>query len=703
MTTTPSTTKASKVASEAQQYEYSSREISPPSLLLQQIKQAHHIFALHHGHSLTSLYTRLGRDRHCGILERFWTRFARTWDVLLHGNPAVDVLAGIKLASGGELGIGAGEEDWGSGERCVLEEFVHQTGGLVDAVVARFGDPVSQDASQKTEILPWIGAGSYPSVSDGIIFGGVGGITRQSLQSISLWMRQIYTYGEHAYGVRDNPSRERRRRKRRNVSEQITIPPVERKAASSRSVVQKASSENVPADSRPQLNDQVASQDHVAIPPPIVSAAESALNEATRKAESKANTHIEEQEEEATTLGIPDQYVKYLTFGLSTFVKPTKARPPAPSRTSTSSSKTLVQNKNKAPKNADNDQDATLSILEPMPDGDAANASIARQKYQEDRGYFVIGLKGDLDSMPDEDDAELTEGSVYDSVGHRTVVRTVHVTTLQKIHSNDDDSDETLDAGQKATPTRLRVLIYVHRPFVYCFLFDQHTSSLSYASFYKNIHHNLMPIHKPLLQSTQASKVAARIDDANAHDSTPGQERNVYDLLFDPLRLTVHASVPNIPDPGSLAAEGILSNARNRTSTSWTRLDALNVHNSILNTLHSTTRHKYDLERTSRTNRNWWVVWMKLPASDTSLSKASSASSVQQQPDPQSRIAIIVRKAVDSQPIQPSTSSRAASGMWSTLMLRSGDSTPDKVVGLSSGGIGFDARKYIEGLLSLNR
>lgn len=126
---------------------------------------------------------------------------------MLHGNPAVDALAGIKLASGGELGFGVGEEEWGSGERAVLEEFTRHTEGLVDTVVARFGEP-----SSKSDVhVPWIGAGERPAVADGVIFGGINGITRQSLQSVSLWMRHIYTYGEYAYGVRDNPSRERRK------------------------------------------------------------------------------------------------------------------------------------------------------------------------------------------------------------------------------------------------------------------------------------------------------------------------------------------------------------------------------------------------------------------------------------------------------------------------------------------------------------
>ena len=56
------------------------------------------------------------------------------------------------------------------------------------------------------------------------------------------------------------------------------------------------------------------------IPPPIVSAAEEALTKATNKAK-QDNEEANDIEDTGTTLGIPDQYMKYLTFGLSTLGK----------------------------------------------------------------------------------------------------------------------------------------------------------------------------------------------------------------------------------------------------------------------------------------------------------------------------------------------------------------------------------------------
>ncbi|EED12781.1 hypothetical protein TSTA_052990 [Talaromyces stipitatus ATCC 10500] len=100
----PNTVNASSKTSPS--VEYSSREIYPPRSLIQQLRRAHAIFLLHHGDSLSTLYQRIGRDSFCKLLGRFWNRFVRHWLVLLHGNPAVDLFNGVKLAVGGELGIG---------------------------------------------------------------------------------------------------------------------------------------------------------------------------------------------------------------------------------------------------------------------------------------------------------------------------------------------------------------------------------------------------------------------------------------------------------------------------------------------------------------------------------------------------------------------------------------------------------------------
>ncbi|GAB7364884.1 hypothetical protein MBLNU230_g5675t1 [Neophaeotheca triangularis] len=814
-TTKGSSPKGSETPGAGPEVEYSSREVSPPALLLQQLLQAHHVFLLHQGPSLSDLYVRLPRDKFCGTLERFWTRFARSWDVLLHGNPAVDVFSGLKLSSGGELGFGVGEEEWGSGERDVLEDLVRRTHGMVDLVVSRFGEPAPARESLEShfdnqEALPWLGAGNEPLASDGVIFGGVGALSRSSLRSVSLWTRQIYKYGEYAHGVKDNPNRERRKRRKRNPPEppkeqnvDDTDPRRLRQRVQNHETAMRADplpNSELPKDNRPQMHDRVASQDYAAggsdsrpaakpsIPPPIVSSMEQSSNRDVTDAGEESASHADTTPDASggTTLGIPDQYMKYLTFGLSSFAQKSSpgARPSGPRRTSTSSSRTLrptnSEGSNKTIKkggNANNDGlPVRLTEIDPIPDGEALKAKIAMQKRQENKGHFVIGLKGDLDQVHEEEDANLTEGSLAgDDSGHRTVLRTLQVELepLAKATGEEEENPESFLArtrsddnknsrtGADKRVQRLRVLVYVHRPFIYCLLFEQRAPSLSLSGFYRDLHRNLVPIHKPLVSSTSVAKVAQRIaasqetplEDTSSMRSAstaPPPKTPIHELLYDPRTLTVHTSVPNIPEPGTPAAEGIATTSSGKMEPPpWTRIDAMNVHLQILNTLTSTQRSKRDTERMSKTSRGWWVVWMRLPPSGESTSETENADEeddsdantsvaplnrpssnlsgtdtpLQQQhvqhsrwetKVEMSRIAFLVRKSSEAETAaKPSGGSRRglASGMFGSLSLRSSASTEEQTGGASAGwgpgalagGIGIDARKYVEGLLSLNR
>ncbi|KAK4496366.1 hypothetical protein PRZ48_012346 [Zasmidium cellare] len=805
--------------------EYSSREVSPAALLSQQLIQANHIFALHHGPSLTELYVKQSREKFCGTLERYWTRFSRTWDVLLHGNPAADIFSGVKLSSGGELGMGVGEEEWGSGERDVLEDLARRTEGLVDLVVSRFGDPspADEDASSEPEALPWLGSGSDPLASDGVIFGGVNAITRPSLRNVSLWMRQIYTYGDYAYGVRDNPHRERRKRRRRNPPAPEPEPEptldAEQEHQPEANGTPKASSSISARDhahhSAPQVSTIPKSSPgsdessattnqggyHPSIPPPIVSAAQTSLDNATKKAGSGSTQPQAVQVDDSnTTLGIPDQYMKYLTFGLSTLAKPTPQKRPDPvTRTSTSSSKTIkaqqsIVSKLKAAEelpDTDDDQPA-LAQVDPTPDGQDLHDRIAQQKRQEGDGIFVVGLKGDLANIPDDPDAGVEDIADNDDSGPRNILRTLQIEVLKDTAEQEEertDLDRKLsEAGLSSAKNdplnykRLRVLIYVRRPFMYCFLFKNQTPALSIARFYKTLHHNLQPIHKPLLSSTSVARIAQRIEESQQQAGSsspetasitsggksqkPSEPKPIYDLIYDPALLTVHTSIPNIAEPGTPAAEGIMASRRDNRlpiSPDWTRIEALNVHSQILNTLSSTHRNRNEYERVSKTSRGWWVVWMRLPPSKTRETAVDDEATSQQdvakgpgqeegaeaaqgesgftssndsaesddavQPTTSNkwlhstattkkdvpsmdRIAFLVRKATDPPPLpKTNPTSRAASSMWQTLTLR-GSSTTDEATGGASagwgpaalaGGIGIDARKYVESLLQLNR
>ena len=115
----------------------------------------------------------------------------------------------------------------------------------------------------------------------------------------------------------------------------------------------------------------------------------------------------------------------------------------------------------------------------------------------------------------------------------------------------------------------------------------------------------------------------------------------------------------------------------------WTRVEALTVHSQIINAYEATRARGSELERTCKTSRGWWVVWMRLP----------SATGDRNEP----REAFLIRKATDYAPVQakktggPFSLGGGGEGVWGPGKLREGM------------GIGIDARQYIDGLLSLSR
>lgn len=744
-------------SSKEQEFEYSSREVSPAPLLLQQVLTAYRIFTLHHGPSLSDMWVKLTRDKFSAILDRFWTRFCRNWDVLLHGNPAIDIFGGLKLAAGGELGYGVGEEDWGSGDREVLEDLVHRTEGLVDLLVHRFGEAAppeddynNDDPSRNTlhdarQGLPWLGCGSEPQAPDGLIFSGVGAIARSSVRDISTWVRDIYAYGEHAYGVKDNPHRQRRKRRRRQpVGDPDPSTESETPAATDEELKNKAIDKlkgiELPPDPRPQMHDRVASHDHATgtpgaqvashpgIPPPIVSAVEASLDRASASAESHAPNQPPSASEQSSSwnLGSSDKWVKYLTFGLASGGKRSDSpkRPGGPRRTSTSSSKTV---KGVSSKLKDNNKDEPpMQHLDPTPDGYQAMAALQRQRRQENQGHFLVGYHGDLEREPAEndDDSDTTIGGSEIPEAERNTLRTVKVELTEKGDVVNDDLDSRDSFVNKDTSSRLRVLVYIHRPFIHVFLFEQRTPSLSITGFYRELHKHLRPLHKSLLNSTSTQKVADRI--AAAHTSPPepasinpqnppyAPPRNspVFDLVYDPVNLTCHTSLPNIPEPGQVTPyEGSVSTTSSGRDAppQWTRLEALNVHSHILFTLQHSARNAQETERTSKTTRHWWVVWLRIPQPGGGDGK---------HPRPEHcRTAFLVRKARDHVVEKrgmgaKGMASRVSSGMYNLVGARAGGAeSSDDAAGTAgwgsaaalAGGIGIDARKYVENLLSLNR
>lgn len=277
--------------------------MSPPHLMIQQIRRAHSLFLLHHDFTLDGLYQKVGRSAFCSRLERFWGKFAWNWEVLLNGNPAVDIYDGIKLSAGGELGIGVGEEEWGSGEREVLEDFVSRTDGLEDLIVSRFGDPPTHTevVNQGSIGSQWLGFGTCPRPSDGVVFSGMGAISRPSLVRISQWMEWIYRYGDSAYGVGEDPTSPRRRKQRK-----------QRGRISSKGTGSPADPESPPQPSNP---DQDFSP---GIPRPLVMGAPQPPPNSGGKDSSQASVDSSPSRSEQGTDWPslkPENFMKYLTLG----------------------------------------------------------------------------------------------------------------------------------------------------------------------------------------------------------------------------------------------------------------------------------------------------------------------------------------------------------------------------------------------------
>ncbi|KIX08102.1 uncharacterized protein Z518_02757 [Rhinocladiella mackenziei CBS 650.93] len=709
--------------------EFSSREVAPAPLLLAQLTQAHRGFLLHHASCLAELWKKHENNKElfCSMLSRYWTRFIWNWDVLLHGNPAVELYDAVKLAGGGELGIGVGEEEWGSGEREVLEEFVSRTEGLLDLVVGRYGDaPMAQvDGKQGTEAKvsevsqdpePWLGNGEDSRAQDGIIFSGVGGISRRSLAAISQWMDAIYVQGEAAYGVSENPASPPRkhRRKRKPGKDGSSRPRLDRTRQQQRDEVQLRTGS--PRGTTPYLRRKAIENNATprGIPAPLVSAVERSLNDVTAKANGKGPTQKDEDagestsaqsqkdQEQSSTFGA-EKMMKYLSLGYGTSWT-LNPKGFSTDKISQETPKEFEPYKDEDHVEGTPAAEEQLPELDPTPEVSDEEEQPFVQRLEQSIGRFLIGLSGDLENAEFEDEAndettdrgsevnenEEAASSASTKISNRIFLRTLVMEMSPSRFSKLSTVDNTLpqpsvfnsetpsskgntsaaataDGSRPAvTNEKVQVAVYVHQPFIFVFLFQLQTPNLTVPGFYRAIHHTLGPLQKSLLRSTDPERWRERVKETlqPGSNSFPNREPSpaavlgskslleIYDLVYDPSKGTIRTSIPNIPLPGSLAAEGLhraqqqlrpitvsgswytlgipIGSSSSSTSPSggstlvkseWTRIEALNVHAHILN-IWATTREQRvgtgrsrqgnaELERTVKTARGWWIVWMR--------------------------------------------------------------------------------------------
>lgn len=472
--------------------EYSSREMKPAPLLLQDLLRAHSLFLLHHGVSLSSLLSDLGRRRFVSTLTRYWDLFLSTWSVCLHGNPIRSVLSGINVAASGELGVGVGEEDRGSGEREVLEGLVGRIDGLVDVVVSKFAEANGDESGDRERDASragpsWLGAGRDPGTEDGAVFLGVGALSKKSLTDLSHWVEDLYTWGDNAYGVIGAPSHTREDSKGkkpiRKNSDEDASPPV--------------------ADQK--MGDDPTNQDGtVGEEPPTGNgdAAQGTADESkdTPSSEIQPEGTGKEEPQQQDEEGHMDRFMNVLKLGYGTYWSL---------------------------------GGVTDAHQQPAEQG-AKDKAPSKKPVDESEGYFLLGLQGTVEEHPLSDSDE-------DSSSDSPSVPPTHTRILQVRLSPSSAATSTRasdseDSGPTDAAIPLRAVVYIIKPFVFAFLFRPETPSLSSDTLYRSLHYQLSPLRKSLLLST--SYRPPRPLEASS---------SVYDLVFDPGPNTTHSIIPNIP------------------------------------------------------------------------------------------------------------------------------------------------------------
>lgn len=621
------------------------------------------------------------RPHFTALLARYWDLFLSTWNVLLHGNPASAVFAGIKIAACGELGMGVGEEDRGSGEREVLEGLVgRREGGLVDLVVGRFGVEGKVKGKVKgkgkggggdNDDEGWFGVGNEVGADDGVVFLGAGALSRPSLRAVAGWMEDVYTWGESTYGVVDGAAAGGALRTKR------------RRAASRRAGIAKAAptgdgkkvqAKGKPKPSAPEASDAPGVQDGATQPGPAVEDAPAEAGDAS---------------------GGMDKMFSYLKLGYGTYWSLGTASPAT---------------------NSDADDEAT-----PNPDN-AESAATQKPTRDPDAGFFMVGL-GKQDAESEQPDSpEQTKRTSPPTVTVELDPDGRQGGELGVVGSLSIDSNNR--PPKKTNTTQLRPAIYVHRPFIYILLFQPNTTTpSSWDDLSQSLHSQLTHLHKPLLASTTYRPEKPNL--GIPPTTSQSQSAEIYDLVFDPSTLAIHSTIPNIPsprlltDPSGTGTGSILAPPPSSPAAPWTRVEALNTHSQILS-LHASSRgDPAALERTCKTSRGWWVVWNRVLAQqqqrqslvdggegsddnddDTGGGEGEGGAELGDDENTGATAVgkeiFLVRRASDHGGVGGVRGVSAsyvggASGGWTDGASRLAQ------------GIGVDTRRYIEGLLSLNR
>jgi hypothetical protein len=266
----------------------------------------------------------------------------------------------------------------------------------------------------------------------------------------------------------------------------------------------------------------------------------------------------------------------------------------------------------------------------------ATTTTLAQRKHTDATGHYLIGLVGDVEETGGSDpDDRFTDNLGNPDANSRTLLRTLtvelesegrdrpesqitrdlgsHDTELAARHVDaqgrmmGESAGHIFDSQDRNKTKQMRVVVYAIRPFIFTFLFKLRTDSLAWDGLYRTLHYQLAPLRKPLLQSTRYRPEKPQ------GTSGSGLSAPIFDLVWDPRALTVHSTIPNIPEQTQpLLASASASTTLDAERAVWSRLDALNTHAQILNTYAATHDDLSEAERTAKTSRGWWIVWSRI-------------------------------------------------------------------------------------------
>ncbi|KAH0613266.1 uncharacterized protein H6S33_009646 [Morchella sextelata] len=673
--------------------EYSSREVAPPLVLLAQIRQAYNQFRFHYG-SFAQNHAKLGRTAFCRRLEKYWLRWAwGRWEVMLHGSPGTVAFGdgGIKMV-GGRPGKEIAEE-----ERKFLKTWAEKekTKGMVDMVVFRFGDFIEEEedkdkdksaqsgywfwgnttkavaaAMSTTSTLPKGKSSKGPGIimpQDGCVFPGTGSLEARSVRDIATYISELYQFGDDI-SRRSASSKQKKNRKRPKG--------LFNKAPSSGYSADNSSVESSPRRSLSAVRDEARST-----PPPP--AAGSNLKPSADEASDGSRGRVgqataEESSKSKITINANAKIFNLLTFGWSggstksaandsntgTNV-PTVASSATPTSTTTADA-TITSSSEPEPTPPPMTNVDPMEHVERAPPralgGNDGNSSKSK------RARFMIGFLGDVYAEDLDDDLQdaqstgrITSRTVWaerkkpspsppspeqDNASRSTEVAVADASGKGKRKDSTSQGQTTQQASINLE--EFRIVVYTNHPFIFAFIFESTSAQLTSPAFYRTLHHQLAPLHGPLLKSSNLPPTAEPAKNTSSSKlllQHPAPPKPPYDLLYNPTTLMIHSTVPPIPEPGPESSQ--------QQHSGWTRAEAFHVHTLILGILGETMRDRAEQERSARSTRGWWINWMRLEGGEEG---------------------IVVRRA--------------------------GEKKSDLAAGLGGGGAGGgDIRRYFEGLV----